>query len=289
MASMRELKRRIASVQSSQKITGAMKMIASSRFRKEEIHAKQSISYEQQLLSTWSHMWRENNDYRPLLAIPRPPQCVTLVVIASDEGLCGSFNSSLLRKLTERIAAYPDIPVEIYPLGKKLLTEIYRLSAVTVRETPSLWEQKEYHETLISLADILADDFLSRKTDQVEIIYTHFKSIGVHEVTYFQLLPLCITPPSETPTARNHIYIYEPDSATVLDTLYAMLLRMFCSKILTESKLSEQASRIMAMQSSHDNALKLLDTLRLEYNKLRQQNITTELLDIMGGTVRDGI
>ena len=280
MASTRELKGRINSVHSSQKITGAMKMISSAQLRKSENALNHARPYMEQLQNILDHIASEINDYQSPLSQDRPVQRVAIVIFAANEGLCGAFNLLLYKKLLETLKEYDGkvkSPVFVYPVGRKLVNDIKRTRGVEVMPIPDLFEKKQYAEGATALADELIHRFLEKDVDRVEVIYAHYKSMGTQIISREQLLPWV---PQETKALsdkeRNKVYIYEQDCEEILETIYRYLL---------ENQTSEQASRILSMQMANDNAIKLLKNLQLEYNKLRQQNITAELMDIVGGSI----
>ena len=256
MASTRELKGRINSVHSSQKITGAMKMISSAQLRKSENALNHARPYMEQLQNILDHIASEINDYQSPLSQDRPVQRVAIVIFAANEGLCGAFNLLLYKKLLETLKEYDGkvkSPVFVYPVGRKLVNDIKR-----------------------TRGDV----------DRVEVIYAHYKSMGTQIISREQLLPWV---PQETKALsdkeRNKVYIYEPDCEEILETIYPLVIHSTMYRYLLENQTSEQASRILSMQMANDNAIKLLKNLQLEYNKLRQQNITAELMDIVGGSI----
>lgn len=294
MATMRELKRRITSVQSSHKITGAMKMISSARFRKAEALLEHIRPYEEQLQTILRHVNEADCDYRSPLRQERRVQRVALVVLASDEGLCGAFNINILKKLTAIVREYRDQGVtspEVYAIGKKIQGEVRRMPGIVRKSVPELFAGGKYPEAIALLVRQLSDRFVREEIDRVEIIYTHYKSRGTQIVERMPLLPLQprrqIEQAGPDQTEKLRMYIYEPGCREIFEVLYPLILRTLFYKTLIENQTSEQAVRILAMQMANDNARKLLDTLRLEYNKLRQQSITTELLDMVGGTVNE--
>lgn len=289
MASIRELKGRINSVHSSQKITGAMKMISSARLRKVESALNHARPYMEQLQSVLDHVASEESDEISPLSLARPVQRVAIVVLASNEGLCGAFNVLLYKKLLEILKKYDgkvESPIPVYLVGKKLLNDIKKIQGVKMMPIPEAFDKKQYSEGAIALTDELIQCFLTGKIDRVEVIYAHYKSIGTQIVCSEQLLPL--VPPKTNVLSekeRNRIYIYEPGKKEILETIYPLVLHATMYRYLLENQTSEQASRILSMQTANDNATKLLKTLQLEYNKLRQQNITTELMDLVGGSM----
>lgn len=288
MAAIRELKERINSVHSSQKITGAMKMISSARLRKSESKLLQSQPYVENLWRIYDHIVTSGCDYESPLASVREIRRVALIIFASDDGLCGAFNINLYKKLLSAVAAYKAkgvAEIVIYPVGKKITHDIFRIQGIRVEEISVDFKQKDSSRATQQLADSLMDYFLKNGTDRVDIIYSHYKSIGVQVVQEQQFLPVQARSP-EAAKEKEPWYIYEPDCESILKVLYPLILHALMYKTFVENQTSEQAARIMAMQLANDNANKLLGNLQLEYNKLRQQGITSELLDIAGGTVR---
>lgn len=298
MATMRELKRRINSVQSSQKITGAMKMISSARLRKAEAALNHALPYEEQLQSILNHVNETDCDVPSPLRQEREVKRVAVVVFASDEGLCGSFNLTLYKKLVEVVNAYKATSgvngVEVYPAGRKIVGEVRRIRGIIQKKAPELFAEKKYPEAVKMLSEELIARFLKNEIDRVDVIYTHYRSRGTQVVKVVQLLPLKPLKAQGTPEQAGpdfpesqKVYIYEPDSASIFEMLYPLIIRTILYKALLENQTSEQAVRILSMQMANDNAIKLLGRLQLEYNKLRQQGITTELLDMAGGAIQD--
>lgn len=291
MATMRELKGRIASVHSSQKITGAMKMISSARLRKAENKLLQAGPYRKKLWEIYAHIERSGCDYQSPLVMVREIRRVAVVIYASDDGLCGAFNINLYRRLSEVVHSYQNSGVRditVFPVGKKIASDVRRIPGIRLGTHPSDFEHKDYPSATRVFADELTEGFLKGDYDRIDVVYAHYKSMGVQLIQAKQFLPVVIEP-SEVPEATNSQepwYIYEPDCKTVLEMLYPLLLHAWMYEKLMENKTSEQAARILAMQMANDNAVKLLGNLQLEYNKLRQQGITTELLDIAGGSSR---
>ena len=255
-------------------------MISSARLRKSENALNHARPYMEQLQNILDHIASEINDYQSPLSQDRPVQRVAIVIFAGNEGLCGAFNLLLYKKLLETLKEYDGkvkSPVFVYPVGRKLVNDIKRTRGVEVMPIPDLFEKKQYAEGATALADELIHRFLEKDVDRVEVIYAHYKSMGTQIISREQLLPWV---PQEAKALsdkeRNKVYIYEPDCEEILETIYRYLL---------ENQTSEQASRILSMQMANDNAIKLLKNLQLEYNKLRQQNITAELMDIVGGAI----
>lgn len=294
MATMRELKQRITSVHSSQKITGAMKMISSARLRKAENALNRARPYQEQLKVLLNHISEADCEYCSPFSVERRLRRVTLIVFASDEGLCGAFNINLLKKLQEAIGVYKameGVIVQVYPIGRKIVNEVSKISGIEIKKAPALFERKVYPEAAKELADEFMSSFLEEDTDRVEVIFNRYKSIGTQILSRVQLLPLTKLYSEQSielkqDSTKRFNYIYEPDCETIFKELYPLIIRTMLYKALLENQTSEQAVRILSMQMANDNAIKLLGNLQLEYNKLRQQGITTELLDMAGGAVQ---
>lgn len=283
---MRELKGRINSVSSSQKITGAMKMISSARLRKAELLLMQSRPYQQRLWEMYHHIPQGDCGGDNALTLIRQMERLALVVYASDDGLAGAFNMNVYKKLLQAIQDYRKqgvTEITVYPVGKKLLEEIRKIKEIHIRDTFVTIERRDSNRITRQLSEELTKSFLAGEFDRVDLIYTHYKSMGTQHVEQQPFLPLV----KDTVVGPSQIwFIYEPDCKAVLEMLFPLLLHALMYKTYLESQTSEQAARILAMQLANENANKLLDQLHLEYNKLRQQGITSELLDIAGGTSR---
>lgn len=290
MATMRELKGRINSVHSSQKITGAMKMISSARLRKAESKLLQAGPYRQKLWEIYAHIQKSGCEYVSPLAEEREAKRVAIVIFASDDGLCGAFNINLYKKLVEVVRNYQSsgkYEITLFPVGKKIMTDIRKIKGVRLEGHPAAFEEKDYMKGTRLLADDLMKAFIEGKFDRVEVIYAHYKSMGVQFIRLRQFLPVTLEGEENIPPLQEDPwYIYEPDCKSILEMLYPLLLHALMYEMLMENRTSEQAARILAMQMANDNAVKLLGNLHLEYNKLRQQGITAELLDIAGGSNR---
>lgn len=290
MATMRELKGRINSVHSSQKITGAMKMISSARLRKAENKLLQAGPYRRKLWEIYAHIEKSGCEYISPFVSERKVKRVALIVFASDEGLCGAFNLNLFKKLMEVIEAYQADGVEeieVFPVGKKIIADVKRIKGIRIGSHPAAFEGKDYVHATARLAEDMMKAFVEEKYDRVEVIYAHYKSVGQQTDRVRQFLPVKLEEEEGVSVfEKEPWYIYEPDCQTVLQMLYPLMLHALMYEMFMENRTSEQAARILAMQMANDNAVKLLGNLQLDYNKLRQQGITSELLDIAGGSKR---
>ena len=293
MATLRELKGRIGSVASSEKITGAMKMISSAKMHKAEGALRRLQPYRSTIEAIISNLLSSDATFSSPLAEPRPVGHITLVVLGSDDGLCGAYNVNLAKFLMQQIldlrAKHGDgLKVTIVPVGRKMAKAVNFLrDANTTVEIPPV-NSKSEGEDVKKFEFSLRDKFLNKETDCIELVYMNFRSVARQVATADVLLPLSpevFSAEGVKPTVRP--YIFEPSAQKIFESVIPMYILSMIQEVFVENRASEQAARIMAMQSANDNAKKLLDQLRLEYNKLRQQSITTELLDIVGGQVRD--
>ncbi|GHT58723.1 ATP synthase gamma chain [Bacteroidia bacterium] len=287
MPSLKEIKGRIASVDSTRKITSAMKMVSSAKLRKAQSHVEQFLPYQKQLMDILGrYLSTDIEDFSSPLAENREVKRVAIVAVSSNSSFCGAFNSNVIRLLGETIRKYHALKyeIEVYPIGKKV-EEAVKKGIVSVEQKGSYISlmDKPNYEGARDIADVLVADFLSKKIDKVELIYNHFKSMGVQIPTDDPFLPI-ILPKNGTQTTTATDYIVEPDRKTLLDTLLPKSLRAKIFAVLLDSAAAEQAARTVAMQIATDNANDLIDELTLQYNKQRQQAITSELLDILGGS-----
>lgn len=304
MATLRELKTRIGSVASSEKITGAMKMISSAKVHKHESELRQLMPYKSQIQSIMSHLLAAGEEYNSPLLEAREVKKIGIVVFGSDDGLCGAYNINVfkgllveLNRLREKYGQ--DVEFRIYPVGAKIEKAVKKLKASDLEvKSQSDINSKMNGETVNTFAHGLRDSFLGEDLDLIEVIYTKYFSMSRQRLTVEQLFPIteeALSVKDETPikgtaakkkTDDSKMYIFEPDANSIFNTVLPMFVLSSMNETTISNRASEQAARVMAMQSANDNAQKLLEELKLEYNKLRQQSITTELLDIVGGQVK---
>ncbi|MDO4320580.1 MAG: ATP synthase F1 subunit gamma [Bacteroidales bacterium] len=294
MATLRELKGRIGSVASSEKITGAMKMISSAKMHKAEGALRRLKPYRSNIETIIANLLTADATFTSPLTETRTLQRVTMVVLGSDDGLCGAYNVNLVKFLDSHIRELrsdlgEDLHIDIVAIGRKMIKACARLSdARTTVTTADDINSKSEGDEVKKFEFGLRDAFLKGDTDAVELVYMNYQSAGRQRPAADRLLPLssdAFATEGIVPSARP--YIFEPDAQTIFSSVLPMYLLALTQEVFVENRASEQAARVMAMQAANDNAKKLLDQLRLEYNKLRQQSITTELLDIVGGQVRD--
>ncbi len=293
MATLRELKGRIGSVASSEKITGAMKMISSAKMHKAELALKQLRPFRDQIETIIANLLNSDATFSSPLMEARATENVAVVVWGSDDGLCGAYNVNIFKQLLQQIANYKEtlgegIAVTIIPIGSKLAKAVSKLKLPGVSvAVPEGVDSKSSDTAVRDFTWKLRDSFTEGTYDRVDMLYMSFKSVSRQRLEHHQLLPVTYEAFAETTSkGSTRPYLFEPSAEVIFTHILPMYLLAMVQDVFTENMASEQAARVMAMQSANDNAKKLRDQLNLEFNKLRQQAITTELLDIVGGQVR---
>ena len=293
MATLRELKGRIGSVASSEKITGAMKMISSAKMHKAEQALKRLLPFRNQIETIIGNLLSADAEFSSPLLDARDVKRVGVVVFGSDDGLCGAYNVNVFKQLLVKMAEYRKqygdlVEVEVIPVGSKIAKSVNKLAlkGVTVKVVGDV-DSKTSGDGVKNFLAQLQQRFIAGELDKVDTLYMSFKSVSRQVLTADQLLPVVQETFDSVEASNSRPYIFEPDASTIFTNVLPLFLLSTMQEIFTENRASEQAARVMAMQSANDNAKKLLEQLRLEYNKLRQQSITNELLDIVGGQVKN--
>lgn len=293
MSTLRELKGRIGSVASSEKITGAMKMISSAKMHKAEQALRRLQPYRRQVEHIIGNLLTADTEFHSPLIEEREVRHISVVVFGSDDGLCGAYNINIFKVFLSQLESYHEaygnnVVIDVYPIGKKLTKAVKKLSVngLGIRSIEGV-DSKTTGDGVKVFMEYLTTEFVSGKTDKVDILYMNFQSVSRQRPVTEQLLPVSSgTFVAAGVKSQCRPYLFEPDASSVFNAILPMFLMSVMQDVFTENRASEQAARVMAMQSANDNAHKLLDQLRLEFNKLRQQSITTELLDILGGQIR---
>jgi F-type H+-transporting ATPase subunit gamma len=283
MSSLKEIKTRIQSVKSTQKITSAMKMVSSAKLRKAEKTIENFYPYEEQLNKLLTNFLSDEEDLISSLTINREIKRVAIVAFSSNSSLCGSFNSNVYKRLTQEISKYSALDNEnilIYPIGKKVSQACVKMGFVPAGNFEDMANKPTY-EKAIHVADELMRMFDEKSIDRVEIIYHHFQNKGSQVLKAETFLPIQLKQHNKGEQKLD--YIVEPSREVIMNELIPKVLRLKLYTALLDSNASEHAARTIAMQTATDNATDLLQELSLLYNKSRQQAITNELLDIMGG------
>ncbi len=298
MATLKALKIRIGSVSSSEKITGAMKMISSAKVHKSELALRRLTPYQKQIKSIMGHILATDTEFDSPLIQNREVKKIGIVVYGTDDGLCGAYNINVFKHLLVEINSLRErygvgVDIELIPVGRKLHKPCQHLEGphLAVR-IPRGVDSKMEGPAVDAFTQTLKQDFLVGNYDMVEVVHMRFFSMSKQRPRVEQLFPVTEEAIQQGPMtqkkeeADNKLYIFEPDANTIFNEVLPMFVLSTMQDVTIQNQASEQAARVMAMQSANDNAKNLLDELQLEYNKLRQQSITTELLDIIGGQVK---
>lgn len=291
MATLRELKGRIGSVASSEKITGAMKMISSAKMHKAEQQLKRLQPYRNMVEGIMGTLLDSDAEFSSPLTEVREVATRAIVVLGSDDGLCGAYNVNVYKALMEQVGTLlaRGEKLVLIPVGSKMKKIVGKLqmNGVTVEAAPAGIDSKSDGDRVKEFLRTLTAGFTGGSYDAVSIMSMRFLSISRQRPRFEQLLPLDASTMREDGVAPQFKpCLFEPSANQIFVQVIPMFLLAVMTEAFVENRASEQAARVMAMQSANDNAKKLLEDLQLEYNKLRQQSITTELLDIVGGQVR---
>ena len=321
MPSLKEIKNRLSSVNSTRKITSAMKMVASSKLHHAQTMIENMLPYETLLEHILKTFLASETDARMVLNEVRPVKRVALVVYASNSSLCGGFNANVIRLLQHVVDEYAELGKEnivVYPIGRKVAEKAVKMGLNVAGDFTALAEKPNANDC-ITIARELGEKFIGGEFDRVEMVYHHFKSAGSQILTRKPFLPIDIeeelkrdherdlTSNVTTKKAQEYIkrkeeekkreekeavplndnFLVEPDMNTVLTKLIPKYLHLMVYTALLDSIASEHAARMVAMQTATDNADEILRELNLQYNKSRQQAITSELLDIVGGSINN--
>ncbi len=287
MASLKEIRVRIASVSSTQKITSAMKMVSASKLRRAQTAILNLRPYSNKLSEILQNLSGATDSLEAMpLFQKRPEETVALIVISSNRGLCGAFNTNIVKRVqtmlredyaTQKAAG----KVKLYCIGKKAAEQLSKELEVT-------WRNEEVVETssfddIAKLAESLMSDFVSRKVDKVQIVYNRFVNQATQTLVAEDFLPISNLNTKGEGSAMNHDYIFEPDKESILTELIPKILKLQLYKTLLDSIASEHGARMTAMHKATDNATEILKDLRLKYNNARQSSITNELIEIVSG------
>lgn len=295
MASLKEVKNRISSVKSTRQITSAMKMVASAKLHKAQGRIENMLPYQRKLNEILTNFLSTDATIESPYTDERPVGRVAIVAFSSNSSLCGAFNSNVAKMLERTLEEYQSLGrenIQIYPVGKKVEEAVKKLGFVPQGSYQEMADRPSYMQAY-ELAGTLMKEFLEGRVDKVELIYHHFKSTGSQILTRDEYLPINLDKVAEEATEStagkssfNNDYIVEPSAARLITELLPKVLSQKIYTVLLDSNTSEHAARMLAMQAATDNANELIQDLTKQYNKSRQQAITNELLDIIGGSMK---
>lgn len=283
MPSVKDLRRRIRSVQNTGKVTNAMSLIAASKMRRAQTAVTQGRPFAEKIQGVIANLAAQPADddagINPLLRV-KPLQRVGILVISPDRGLCGGMHSNLNRTVARFVLDQP-VPSRMIVVGRKGRDFMTRSGQDVTAVFTDMGEQPVLADTT-AISRLVMDAYIDGDIDEVHLAYTRFVSTLSQQPAIERLLP--VTPATLASTERVG-YIYEPDSLAVLESLLPRFVEMEVYHALLESVASEQSARMVAMRNATENANELVDDLTLVMNKLRQDSITNELLDLVGGQV----
>jgi F-type H+-transporting ATPase subunit gamma len=279
MATLRDIQRRIRSVQSTQKITRAMKLVAAAKLRRAQERIISARPYAAKMAELLGNLVSGNEEAaHPLLEQREGPRR-QIVIITADKGLAGAFNSNVIRRSLDLIRESSAAALTLVVVGRKA-RDFYRRRPYTVkRDLIGFWDRLAYSHAC-ELADFFMEQYLAGEVDEVWLLYNEFRSVAVQRPVRMQLLPI---PRTEEHAAETVDYIYEPGPEEILGELLPRHVRMQVYRALMESAAGEHGARMTAMEAATSNAKEMIDVLTIQYNKARQEKITKELLDIVGG------
>lgn len=279
MPNLRDVKQRIRSVKNTEQMTKAMKLVSASKLRKAQAAIQTARPYAHKMRDVMNHLVaRCNKDLHPLLD-DRTGNRVLLVVITADRGLCGAFNSNIVKMTQELIKENTDREISLFIAGKKGL-DFFRNRPYKIQDKYLGWTKDFEYLKAVEIGDMLAQLFIENKTDRIYMVYNEFKSIMQQEVIREQLLPIVS---EEAGDDQLTDYIFEPDEETILEDLLKRYMTTQIYRAFLESSASEHGARMTAMDSASRNAKEMIGELTLFYNRTRQAHITKELIEIVNG------
>ena len=286
MANLKEVRTRISSVSSTQQITSAMKMVSAAKFRRAQNAIIGMRPYAAQLNEIISDIDTGDGVQTPYHAV-RPVQTVVLVIVTSNKGLCGAFNSNVIKLALQRIDHWrtKGAVIRLICVGKKASEQMAKLKDLQQSSYDELLDAPTF-DAIATLADTLMDDFADKRIDRVEMIYNQFKNSLSQVLSCEQLLPVEGGKAVAEGAGKkaNNDYIFEPSKEEILREMIPLTLRSTFYRVFLDSLAAEHGARMTAMQKATDNATELLKELRLSYNKARQAAITNEIIEIVSGS-----
>jgi F-type H+-transporting ATPase subunit gamma len=281
MANLKEIRNRIASVSSTMQITSAMKMVSAAKLKKAQDAITAMRPYSDKLTELIQNLSSSiDGDTQNPYTEKRAVQNVLIIAITSNRGLCGGFNSSVIKEVTKKVeTTYANKNVSLITLGKKG-NDILQKSFSIENNNNDIFDQLTFSNAS-EIAESIMKAFTDKKFDLIEVVYNRFKNAATQIVTTETLLPIISTQNENTTTSTD--YIFEPTQEAIVDELLPKSIKMQLFKALRDSFASEHGARMTAMHKATDNATDLRDQLKLTYNQARQASITNEILEIVGG------
>jgi F-type H+-transporting ATPase subunit gamma len=282
MPSLIDLRRRIRAVKSTQQITKAMKMIAASRLRKSQDRILNARPFSDEMLRVLKGLAaRTDPAAHPLLAL-REEKSALIIVVTADKGLCGSFNTNILKAASQVLLGDSSRKVTLGLVGRKGRDFFRRRGYATTYERVQLFQRLSFEDAR-EIADLAASHFVEEKVDAVYLVYNEFKSVLQQRVVTEQLLPIPREHLEDEAPAARVDYLYEPNEQALLEQLLPAYVRTHVWRALLESAAAENAARMTAMDAASKNATEMIDGLTLYMNQVRQAAITREIIEVVSG------
>jgi F-type H+-transporting ATPase subunit gamma len=285
MANLKEIRSKVASIKSTQKITKAMQLVAASKMRKSQERMAAGKPYAQKIRQVIAHLSHATPEYKHPYLVERPVKRAGFIVVSSDRGLCGGLNINLFKKTVQQIneLTAQGVEVEFCLIGQKATAFFKNVGGKVLAVKTHLGDAPS-HDALIGTMKVMLDAYDSGQIDRLYLVYNEFVNTMTQKPTVQQLLPLAADEKQALQkSGHNWDYIYEPDAKALLDMLFVRFIESQAYQGVVENIACEQSARMVAMKSATDNAGELISSLQLVYNKLRQAAITQEISEIVGG------
>ncbi|MFU8860659.1 MAG: ATP synthase F1 subunit gamma [Cyclonatronaceae bacterium] len=292
MANLRDIRDRISSVKSTQQITKAMKMVAAARLKKAQDRIMSARPYAYNLRSVLNRLAQSTESRNRMLAIQSKPEKILILVVGSDRGLCGGFNTNLFRYIEDELKTtfreyHDNGRLSLVCIGRKANEHFSKRGYDVVDRHPGFFDHLTFESTAAVMNDAL-DRFMNAEYDSVYIAYNEFKTVLSQNRVIEQLLPIINNEKqieSISPIAKDegYDYIFEPSDSDILEQIVPLHVRVQLWRAVLESNASEQGARMAAMDNATENAKEIIRVLNLEYNQARQASITTEISEIVSG------
>ncbi|NQV15909.1 ATP synthase F1 subunit gamma [bacterium] len=279
MANLKDIRTRIGTIDNIRQVTRAMKLVAAAKLRRAQSNMEQARPYARRINGVLKHLLPDINRHAHRLLSMRPAQQKAFVVVTSDRGLCGSFNTNILRRAHNIIDGAGKDQSQLICIGRKGYEYFNKRGYRVVEHYTDFWAELDFGHA-VKMAEAVTSRYLAGEFDDVRVIYNQFKNVAQQEIVEFHYLPLVL---EEEDDAITIDFLFEPSKDEVVKSLIPRHLNVQMWRFLLESNASEQAARMTSMEAATENAGDLIDSLRLQYNKARQAAITTEILEVVSG------
>ncbi len=283
MSGTKEIRTKIASIKNTQKITGAMQMVATSKMRKAQENRDRGRPYADSIYQLIGHLAHANSEYRHPFMIEKEVRRIGYIVISTDRGLCGGLNTNMFKRAITEMKQWDQrgVEIDLCLIGKKAINFFNTYGGNVVAAVDGLSDRPNLSD-LIGVIKVMIDAFREQRINRLDIVFNNFVNAMIQEPWDIQILPL--KPSSDLKdNLPNWDYIYEPDAKELLDQLLVRYVESLVYQAVVENIACEQAARIVAMKNATDNAEDIVNELELAYNKARQAAITQEISEIVGG------